>query len=395
MAPLIFLGDFNAILGAHEKRGTRLPAYIACNEFLPWTNANVLLHLDTIGVHYTWLNGRRHLDTVVERLDRAVCNQGCNDFWGITTFSAQVRIHSNHTPLVLTMEIAVTLKHTSFNFFKACTTRDDCRRLVLDTWNLDVVGSGMHRLQQKLLRVKKAFKVGNKTTFGDVHKQVELAMAELLRIQQLIDAHGLDDDRQAQELLAQLALTKALNCQDQLWREEERHQRFIHGNRNFVYFHRVATIKSSSKPISMLQNGDMQLTAPTQIEDHVLAYFLNIFGVENNCMHNDLVETVIPLMVTDNDNLLLTAAPNNDEIKRAVFHLNGDGALGLDGFGGHFIQYFWDIVAHDVVCSVQDFFYSGVIIPNLNANIIVLLPKVPGACSMSDFRPIALDNFSV
>jgi hypothetical protein len=46
-----------------------------------------------------------------------------------------------------------------------------------------------------------------------------------------------------------------------------------------------------------------------------------------------------------------------------------------------------------VVYSVQDFFYSGVIIPNLNSNIIVLIPKVPGACSMGEFRPIALANF--
>ena len=47
-------------------------------------------------------------------------------------------------------------------------------------------------------------------------------------------------------------------------------------------------------------------------------------------------------------------------------------------------------MASNVVSSVQDFFYSGVITPNLNSNVIVLIPKVPGACSMGDFRPIAL-----
>lgn len=39
------------------------------------------------------------------------------------------------------------------------------------------------------------------------------------------------------------------------------------------------------------------------------------------------------------------------------------------------------------------FFYLGVITPNLNSNVIVLIPKVHGACSMGDFRPIALANF--
>jgi len=90
---------------------------------------------------------------------------------------------------------------------------------------------------------------------------------------------------------------------------------------------------------------------------------------------------------------LLTAAPTDDEIKRAVFDLNGDGAPGPDGFGGHFFQHFWYIVASNVISSVQEFFYTGSIIPNLNSNVIVLIPKMPGACSMGDFRPIALANF--
>jgi hypothetical protein len=36
LVPWIFVGDFNAVLGAHEKRGTRLPASTSCNEFLSW-----------------------------------------------------------------------------------------------------------------------------------------------------------------------------------------------------------------------------------------------------------------------------------------------------------------------------------------------------------------------
>jgi hypothetical protein len=73
--------------------------------------------------------------------------------------------------------------------------------------------------------------------------------------------------------------------------------------------------------------------------------------------------------------------------------MNVDGAPGPDGFGGHFFQHFWDIVAADVVSSVQEFFCTGVIIQNLNSNILVLIPKVPGAASMDEFRPIALANF--
>jgi len=89
----------------------------------------------------------------------------------------------------------------------------------------------------------------------------------------------------------------------------------------------------------------------------------------------------------------LTAISLLEEIKNAVFGLNVDGTPGPNGFGAHFYQFFWDIVAVDVVSSVQEFFYTGVLAPNFNANILVLIPKIPGAASMGDFRPITLANF--
>ena len=123
----------------------------------------------------------------------------------------------------------------------------------------------------------------NKSIFGDVHRQLDLAISEVDRIQKLIDIHGLDNDLHAQDLQAQLLLTKALNCKDTFWHEKARHQRFLHGDRNSAYFHRLAKIKSSFMLISLLMMGDVRLTEPRHIEQHVLDYFQGIFGVDNNC----------------------------------------------------------------------------------------------------------------
>lgn len=58
--PWIFVGDFNAALGAHEKCTRRLPSKISCEDCLLWTNANKQLHLTTTttGVRFTWDNSR-------------------------------------------------------------------------------------------------------------------------------------------------------------------------------------------------------------------------------------------------------------------------------------------------------------------------------------------------
>ena len=81
----------------------------------------------------------------------------------------------------------------------------------------------------------------------------------------------------------------------------------------------------------------------------MLNYFKAAFSVDNNCVQNDLLARPIPCVVSEEDNRSLLRLPWRDEIKAAVFDLNGDGAPGPDGFGGHFYQNFWDIVDTDVI----------------------------------------------
>jgi hypothetical protein len=84
----VFLGDFNAVLGAHKKRARRLRPSLSCNDFMSWTNANLLLHLNSNGVQFTWNNGRLDFDSVFLQLDHAICNEAWTNFWGITSCTA-------------------------------------------------------------------------------------------------------------------------------------------------------------------------------------------------------------------------------------------------------------------------------------------------------------------
>ncbi|XP_019423071.1 PREDICTED: uncharacterized protein LOC109332543 [Lupinus angustifolius] len=73
--------------------------------------------------------------------------------------------------------------------------------------------------------------------------------------------------------------------------------------------------------------------------------------------------------------------------------MNGDGALGPDGFGRCFYQHIWDIVEYDVCNSISQFFTNSWIMPNLNSNTVILIPKSAFTERIEDFRPIALANF--
>lgn len=75
--------------------------------------------------------------------------------------------------------------------------------------------------------------------------------------------------------------------------------------------------------------------------------------------------------------------PSDDEIHQAVSNLSVDFAPGPDGFGGIFYHMFWDIIKHDVIMAVNQFFTQVLIMRNYNANNIVLITKVKEANTIS------------
>jgi hypothetical protein len=99
------------------------------------------------------------------------------------------------------------------------------------------------------------------------------------------------------------------------------------------------------------------------------------------------VQRHIPSIVSEDDNMMLTTVPSPDNIKLAVFEINGDGVSGPDGFSGHFFQFFWDVVSTDVVNSVQHFFLTGSLHNNIKSNLMVLIPKSTGADRVEIFWP--------
>jgi hypothetical protein len=89
-----------------------------------------------------------------------------------------------------------------------------------------------------------------------------------------------------------------------------------------------------------LKKDTETLTNNNDIEQHVLQYFSDIFTSSHQLVMNELQDTYIPKLATTVDNATLTTFPLQDEIKCAVFDLNGDSAPGPDGYPGHFYQAF-------------------------------------------------------
>lgn len=91
-----------------------------------------------------------------------------------------------------------------------------------------------------------------------------------------------------------------------------------------------------------MKNGDIPLTDPNLISKHVVNHFTNIFTNNSNVTQNGMIEEVIPNLITDRINNMLTMLPSDEKISNAIFSLNKDSAPGPDGFGAVFFQNYWE-----------------------------------------------------
>jgi hypothetical protein len=82
----------------------------------------------------------------------------------------------------------------------------------------------------------------------------------------------------------------------------------------------------------------------------------------------------------------------SEEIKSTLFNMKSNKAPGPDGFSADFYKSAWTIVGNDVIAAVKDFFASGILLKEVNATILTLVPKKINPAGMGDFRPIACCN---
>jgi len=93
-----------------------------------------------------------------------------------------------------------------------------------------------------------------------------------------------------------------------------------------------------------------------------------------------------------NDHLISNVT--REEVKLAAFQLGKTQAPGPDGFNGLFYQHHWDILEDQVFSTVQLFFQSGTLSPELNRTNLTLVPKVPTPEGLDQYRPISLCNYA-
>ncbi|XP_026433620.1 uncharacterized protein LOC113331050 [Papaver somniferum] len=333
------IGDFSAVLGAHEKSSGPPPIKASCDDFLAFADTNDLHHLDTRGAPFTWTNGHKGKQL---RLDSVMCNEQWLLSWDSSVCSTLARVKSDHHPLLFKAHKGDNSFASSFKF--------------------------------------QSLSVNNATHILEV-------------IQQRIADEGYSDELHIEELDPSSKLIDALKIQKDFWRDKSRLHWVKDGDACTRFFHTYAKIRAATNKLTHLKADGNLLVSHVDVSNHVASYFQDMYAGDSVNPSTDFISRNIQSSVTQDENNSITSMPNASEIKAAVDDMNANGAPGPDGFSGVFFTSFWDIVGADVINYVQSFFLNGWHIPNANPSHVTIIHKEPGADTIEKFRPIALGNF--
>lgn len=90
---------------------------------------------------------------------------------------------------------------------------------------------------------------------------------------------------------------------------------------------------------------------------------------------------------------MLYRIPTKEEVQHAVFGMSAYSSPGPGGFNAFFYQTYQDVISLNVFSAINQFLTSNWLVPNLNANIVVLHPKCCEAGRIEQYRTILMANF--
>ncbi|GFZ18561.1 topoisomerase II-associated protein PAT1 [Actinidia rufa] len=164
-------------------------------------------------------------------------------------------------------------------------------------------------------------------------------------------------------------------------------------DRGSKFFHDLIKSRQTKSIISSitLDNGSRS-NSSNQISEAFVQFYTSLLGTKKVCtsLNTEIVSRGRRLDSSQADNL--TCPMTEEEIKKALFSIGEDKALGPDGFTSCFFKKAWTIVGGDFTAAVKEFFSLGQILRQINHSALALIPKFKDADKVEDFRPIACCN---
>nr|GEU32881.1 RNA-directed DNA polymerase, eukaryota [Tanacetum cinerariifolium] len=338
-----YYGDFNEVRDKRERFGSVFNRQGADN-FNSFISSAGLVEVRLGGCSFTWCHKSA---TKMSKLDRFLIYDNLMCLCPNISYSTLDRYLSDHW-LILMREVKYDYGPVPFRFSHYWFEVDDFDKLVEDTWKeAQIIESDAFlKMLRKLRYLKVKIQMWSRLNKESSNSRKRKLKAELANLDLAIDkgdGEVIDVNRRHEvvRLLQDVDKIESLEVA-----QKAKIKWAIEGDENSKYYHGVLNKKGQ----------------------------LAIRGV-----------------LVDESILIKKMIWNERLTKRRLKGRCGtDKAPGSDGFTFGFYRRYWNLIESDVVDAISCFFQQGVIPKGGNFSFITLIPKVPNANMLKDFRPISL-----
>ncbi|XP_028095113.1 uncharacterized protein LOC114295119 [Camellia sinensis] len=392
--PSIFLGDFNAVRFSYEKIGGKEGWCSANDTFNNLVLDSELEDLCYNGCQFTWSNKRGGGNFITSKLDRVV-----NERWLTVNPNSYALFLplgvSDHSPVIVHLGPEEAKLKKPFKFFDFWADHVEFLPRVHGVWRKYIRGSPMFRVCQKLKTLKPILKALNKKEFSEISTRVGVAKDHLLNSQIKLDKDPMNLTLQEEERAAYGRYVDLSKVEESLAHQKSRVQWLGLGDRNSKFFFR--TVKGNvnrGRIHSVVLPSGVRATKSEEVHKSFVDSFTNLFGKPFVDHYNglDRIRNLVTKRVFEAQYQALAREATEKEITDAFKSLKANKVPGPDGFSAGFFFKAWDVVGREVVEAIKSFFTSGELLQELNSTSIALIPKIPNAEKVGDFRPISCCN---
>ncbi|CAN1246044.1 LINE-1 retrotransposable element ORF2 protein [Linum grandiflorum] len=389
--PIICFGDFNVVTSIDEKQGGLSINPSTVSRFRTFILDLGLYDPGYVGPSFTWSNRARDTARVIQcRLDRFLISQSLMTEFPDLKVSHLTDIGSDHRVIHLTLKPTYSPSmRRCFKFDNRLLQNPELPALVHQIWSSTFTGSRLFILHSKFKALRHAIHSWQRSGTTNSVRKIRLLTQSInsLRSQNPIPW--------SQITLLEQELGEACTEESHYWRQKCRNDWLDSGDRNTVFFHRATIARQHFNRLGpLIDSIGIRYESEEEKLQHAFQFYQNLFTSQLPSSSNftdSLREINLGShRVTDSMNSSLIRPFSTAEIKKAVFSIASSKSPGSDGFTAGFYHKFWPLIGPDICDGVQAFFHSNRMLRSINHTWLTLIPKIPGADSMTQVRPIGL-----
>nr|GEY04183.1 RNA-directed DNA polymerase, eukaryota [Tanacetum cinerariifolium] len=299
------------------------------------------------------------------------------------------RYLSNHRPILL-RESVFDYGPIPFCFFHYWLEIDDFNNPVNDTWRMAPGdnSNGLCNLMMKLRFFKskiKEWKSGHKCP---LKSDLSRLNADLKALDDVIDSTKGSDDSISKRVDLVNSIHNINKTLASVLAQKAKVKWSVEGDENSRFFHGILNKKSCQSNVRGVMADGIWIDKPELVKGEFFKHFSHRF--DKPSAHRARIDVNFENTLSSDQIECLECDVTKGELKRAVWDCGVDKSPGPNGYTFGFYRHFWTTIEDDVFGAVNHFFTYGDFPIGCSSSFIALIPKIPNANMVKDFRPISL-----